>query len=254
MTLLREFGDRLLCYLQRLVGLVVVLALFGLIAVALFGTPRGQAATCPAQPLCEPYTTLDRNLCGPELRGRTATGEWRGWWYRVAVTPTSWEWCRFSWASLDKVAPTTLAGTMAIVDRIKAASSPLLGIMDAITTYGVQPAPGQDAYDFALLHHAACQALVAAGPPNGTGWSAPPVCTEPTRPVTHRVKANGTALDRPAYTLINGVRGTTAVGRALVGQPCDLNKPTLASGADVWAQFGPDFVAGRVALCAKAAP
>lgn len=66
---------------------------------------------------------------------------------------------------------------------------------------------------------------------------------------THAVKINGTSTTRPAYLLTNGVRGTTAVGRANVGADCDLTKPTLPSGSDVWASFGPLFEAGKVALC-----
>jgi hypothetical protein len=66
-----------------------------------------------------------------------------------------------------------------------------------------------------------------------------------------RVKANGTVATRPAYTLANGVRGTREVARATVGAPCDATKPTLASGKDLWAEFG---TPGVVALCAKAVP
>lgn len=79
---------------------------------------------------------------------------------------------------------------------------------------------------------------------------APPLPSTPPAP-TYAVKANGTSTTRPAYMLTNGVRGTTSVGRAEVGRPCDVKKPTLASGSDLWAEFGPAFESGKVALCAK---
>lgn len=78
--------------------------------------------------------------------------------------------------------------------------------------------------------------------------------TPPPPPVavyTHAVKANGASADRPAYKLINGVRGTATVARATVGMSCNLTRPTLASGTDVWAEFGPDFAPGVVALCSR---
>lgn len=68
---------------------------------------------------------------------------------------------------------------------------------------------------------------------------------------THSVKVNGTTTTRPAYLLVDGVRGTKEAARATVGQPCDLTKPKLASGSDWWASYGPEFVSGRVALCSK---
>lgn len=78
------------------------------------------------------------------------------------------------------------------------------------------------------------------------------VSPPPPAPVyTHRVKPNGLLPDRPAYLLSNGVRGAREVGRAGKDQGCDLMRPTLASGADVWAEFGPVFEPGRVALCSR---
>ena len=83
----------------------------------------------------------------------------------------------------------------------------------------------------------------------------PPPPPPPPPPVyTHAVKPNGLILTRPAYALTNGVRGTREVSRATVGQPCDTTRPTLASGADLWSEFGPAFTAGVVALCAKTTP
>lgn len=67
---------------------------------------------------------------------------------------------------------------------------------------------------------------------------------------THHVKPNGTAADRPVYGL-TGTALTLAKGRAAVGQPCDLTRPTKASGGDLYAEFGPAFARGVVALCAS---
>lgn len=75
-----------------------------------------------------------------------------------------------------------------------------------------------------------------------------PKVTLPPPVITYRVKVNGTSATRPAYALVAGVRGTKVLARAVVGTACDLTKPTLASGADVWAEFG---TPGVVALCAK---
>lgn len=77
-----------------------------------------------------------------------------------------------------------------------------------------------------------------------------PVAATPAPPPAPmwKVKPNGSSLTRPAYTLANGVRGTKEVARATVGAACDATKPTLASGADLWAEFG---TPGVVALCSK---
>ncbi|MDP1686897.1 hypothetical protein [Hydrogenophaga sp.] len=66
-----------------------------------------------------------------------------------------------------------------------------------------------------------------------------------------RVKSNGLSSSRPAYTLTGSTRGTKEVARATVGTACDVKKPTLPSGSDLWAEFG---TAGVVALCAKVLP
>ena len=66
-----------------------------------------------------------------------------------------------------------------------------------------------------------------------------------------RVKANGLSSTRPAFTLVGSTRGTKEVARATVGSACDITKPTLASGKELWAEFG---TAGVVALCAKVVP
>lgn len=73
----------------------------------------------------------------------------------------------------------------------------------------------------------------------------------PTQLPWWRVKANGAFPTRPAYTLTGTVRGTKEVARATVGAPCNVERPTLASGSDAWAEFG---APGVVALCQKVNP
>lgn len=88
-------------------------------------------------------------------------------------------------------------------------------------------------------------ALIKAGWPT---WSAGYVV-----PIW-RVKANGTATTRPAYTLASGVLGTKEVARATVGALCNVSRPTAqATNGDLRAEFGPGNVAGVVTICAKAA-
>jgi len=67
-----------------------------------------------------------------------------------------------------------------------------------------------------------------------------------------KVKSNGLSATRPAFALVGGVRGTREVARAAVGAACDATKPTLASGKDLWAPFGPN--PGIVALCERTTP
>lgn len=99
------------------------------------------------------------------------------------------------------------------------------------------------------------RALMAAD--LATFYTAPPPPPPPPPPVyTHAVKRNPscttpTGCTRPVFELKDGVRDPREIGRADVGQPCDLTKPTLASGSDVWASFGPLFEPGKVALCAR---
>ena len=70
------------------------------------------------------------------------------------------------------------------------------------------------------------------------------------KPAVWRVKANGTATTRPAYTLRNGVLGTVTAGRATVGAVCDMQRPTApATGGDIRAEYG---TPGLVTICVKA--
>lgn len=70
-----------------------------------------------------------------------------------------------------------------------------------------------------------------------------------------RVRANGTATTRPAYSLINGVLGTKEVARAPVGAICNVSRPTApATNGDLRAEFGPAYAAGVVTICSKGAP
>jgi hypothetical protein len=60
--------------------------------------------------------------------------------------------------------------------------------------------------------------------------------------ITYVVRSNGTNLTRPAYPVVNGVRGTVEVGRATVGASC-----TLSLGE--YGTFGPLHAPNIVALC-----
>jgi hypothetical protein len=77
-------------------------------------------------------------------------------------------------------------------------------------------------------------------------------CLPPDPVKRYVVKTNGTSLTRPVYAFDGTTRGTKEIGRASVGQPCSLHMPTLASGSDLWASFGPDFEPSKVALCGVA--
>ena len=78
-------------------------------------------------------------------------------------------------------------------------------------------------------------------------WSA---WTSEFKPASWKVKPNGTATTRPAYTLVNGVIGTKEAGRANVGAVCDVTRPMApATGGDVRAEYG---VSGLVTICTKA--
>ena len=122
------------------------------------------------------------------------------------------------------------------------ATNPVAGLAGFVTATQVAP-KAADVAAYNALHDKMQAALLL---------TRPVAASAPTPPAaTYTVKTNGAALDRPAYLLTNGVRGTASVGRALVNQPCSTTLPTLASGLDLWASFGPDFVSGKVALCAK---
>lgn len=78
---------------------------------------------------------------------------------------------------------------------------------------------------------------------NWTAWTAE------FKPAAWKVKANGTATTRPAYTLVNGVLGTKEAGRATVGTACDVTRPMApATGGDLRAEYG---TLGLVTICAK---
>jgi hypothetical protein len=71
-----------------------------------------------------------------------------------------------------------------------------------------------------------------------TPW--PPLPSAPVN--TYVVRSNGTYPTRPAYSVVNGVRGTVEVGRATVGASC-----TLSLGE--YGTFGPLHAPNIVALC-----
>ena len=58
------------------------------------------------------------------------------------------------------------------------------------------------------------------------------------------VAKNGTYPDRPAYPLVNGVRGTTSTGRATVGAPCDCSVSVMEGTTRYCRASGP-----LVAVC-----
>ena len=76
-------------------------------------------------------------------------------------------------------------------------------------------------------------------------WSA---WTAEFKPALWKVKPNGTATTRPAYTLSNGVLGTKEAGRAAIGAVCDVTKPTAPAGSDIRAEYG---ISGLVTICTK---
>lgn len=107
----------------------------------------------------------------------------------------------------------------------------------------------------------ACAELLGLIRSTTPAWAAPPTPTPvPTPPpVQWRVKRNPQSTTvpttRPVYPLVGGVLGTKALSkRAIEGEPCDTSRPTLTSGADLWASYGTSPVAGEVALCVKVAP
>jgi len=64
-----------------------------------------------------------------------------------------------------------------------------------------------------------------------------------------KVKPNGAATTRPAYTLVDGVLGTKEAGRASVGAACDVTRPIApANGGDLRAEYG---FQGLVTICTK---
>ena len=72
------------------------------------------------------------------------------------------------------------------------------------------------------------------------------------KPAVWKVKPNGTATTRPAYTLVNGVLGTKEAGRATVGAVCDVTRSMApATGGDLRAEYG---ITGLVTICTKSHP
>jgi len=182
--------------------------------------------------------------CVPESVGGTgkgisaidvAEGTCRGYWCPAGTGWKAWDHCVLQ---AYKTPSINTALNLAVT-----ATNPVAGLAGFVTATQVAPKTA-DVAAYNALHDKMQAALLLTRP---VVASAPP----PPPPAAYTVKTNGAALDRPAYLLTNGVRGTTSVGRALVNQPCSTTLPSLASGLDLWASFGPDFVSGKVALCAK---
>ncbi|WP_128003468.1 hypothetical protein [Piscinibacter defluvii] len=220
----------------------------------------------PAQaaPACIP------GLYGDQFPGSTITGPLRGdrGWY-------GWGWCRnaqgepYSMSLICAHGECTsdiggqVGRTMADLGRklIGSTKREVYGAWwDAnALAYHCRENDGAQVTEPSSPRGLACAELRALLAADLASFYTPPPPPPPPPVYTHAVKVNPactlpTGCTRPVYLLANGVRGTAAVGRAEVGQPCDLSKPTAASGADVWASFGPLFETGKVALCARGTP
>lgn len=124
------------------------------------------------------------------------------------------------------------------------------------------PLPGtQDFCDLNTLRHSTCIKLRTTSLVPFPGpftleaaqqkCVAPPVCTlSPVYRVDAATSADGT---RPAYSFVNGIRGTTSIARAKSRELCKLDVAQSASGVQdkVFAAYGPDFRVDRVTLCKK---
>lgn len=216
------------------------------VVVALMGEALAQT-TCPVKPTCDPMTVKDRRECGAELKGVTSTGQWRAWWHPIEKTTTTWRWCPFQWAMLDKYAPSP-RGVITIVDAIKDAPDVPQAIMDALTQHSVQPQAGsQDEYEFRLLHYAACQALRANPPVSQWIGAGPAPCVSPTPPTPPAGwKAYGGAIYRHAAGKLTGVvSGKTAAKDA----PC-TGLTVSTAGTFVYQELV-GGVAGEATRCVK---
>lgn len=241
---------------------IIVLAILGMVAVVAFGTPRANAQTA---------TYLDARSgsgsdCAPGYYGE----QWPGSVFREAFrTDNGWHayaFCKnkdgkptFEYRTcvhgecLSMGAAYHIVGDLlsSAVGKDRAATVQAWIKLNPSSYHCGISAPGQPpAGPVALIpapdtvRGRGCAELKAA---MHKDW--PLTTTVPV--VTWAVKVNGTASTRPAYELVNGIRGTKEVARATVGQLCNALRPALVSGNDLWAEFGPNYVAGRVALCAK---
>lgn len=209
---------------------------------------------------CLPTTALTPLASGSArlIVTKPSVGEASGWWCLDPTAPAGKVAYRPNYFTcLDKycVHPDS-AGALS---RVWAAPVFLDAVNGERRVAAIAPVAGSmDEYEFRSLKHRACLALatppylVPIDPLPADYCGAAPVMPAPPAPTyTHFVKTNGLVSTRPAYLLTAGVRGTKEVARAAVAQPCDLTRPLLASGADVWAEFGPAFEPGKVALCAR---
>lgn len=67
--------------------------------------------------------------------------------------------------------------------------------------------------------------------------------------VEYVVRSNGLSSTRPAYPVINGVRGTAVAGSAKTGEKCDSNVARIGAPPNVYMAFGPAFASNLVTLC-----
>lgn len=157
-----------------------------------------------------------------------------GWWTWWCPRPDgTWrhmlQRCVVGRACLDVG---TLTG---ILDTAARSAEPLQALRDARAQFATPVLPHeQEAWERAGLDAAGAAARIL--------------------PQVAYVVGPATAADgtRPAYPFTNGARGTTVIGRATSGQPCDPTKGSAAaSSGGIWAVFGPSFDPARVALCVK---
>lgn len=247
-----SINERLVAWLKRIaqtdrtvLDLMLAAVLIGLIGAVVFGMPAHGQTPCPATPACEPTSQPDRNLCGPELRGRTSTGEWSAFWWKDGT-----RWCGYSWAGLYKFSPSP-AQIMQIVDAVRAAPGPA-AIASAIQRYSVVPAPGsQDEYDFKTLRFAACKALVASPPQ--AGMTITDTCAAPPAPTVApaymvSVPSAYAATQQPDGTWRRSI--TVLATRPAVGQACDCAAITILQfGARYCAVTLPGVSTPTVAAC-----
>ena len=200
----------------------------------------------PAFADCAPRTWLNpTDRATPEIIASDPAGEYRSWWCQQ---PDG------TWALDLNVVLKGYGGPevmSSVASVILAASSPTDGIRAARQRFSRLPSTPQERYDFLRLVWLACKNGIANPPPNLSG---PPVDNCGSAPVLQQawVVDPATAADgtRPAFPLVNGVRGTTSNGRATSGQPCDPSKGQVpASGGKAYAVFGPAFDVTKVALC-----
>lgn len=213
-----------------------------LVAVVLAAFSFGASAQVFSVPDCFPKTLWTPTGTGTDwVSGSepkvTPTGvriSWRGMW----CPDGSGGWKAYVHRCVEGRTCLNVRSLEAEFHTATRTPDPLLALQNAIKKYETAPLPNE----LEDWRFAGAKALVELDK------------IKP-KPSVFKVKTNpactSVVCTRPAYTLSNGVRGTQEVARAEVGQECKMTRPVLASGNDFWAEFGPVFNPGIVALCAK---